>query len=696
MERKHATVIALTFVLVGLMFFSVDTPLVTQQDVDSLIREVPEINEQIADEPVPQEPLRLNVVENSDFEEWDSVNHKPEAWTAQASAYQYADRAYTSVVATGSYAGYIEAQGNDIAFASAYLYSNLGYTTTTLIEPGISLSFSWNTLVNPDIQIGAESFLYLQTDNGAGTAYNFYYYLSSATTGLANTSNYARIMINETVNQWNVFDRNITEDILDVFGSGVLTSESYVRGLWFYANSPVGATGMIQTVFDDIELYNSTYGSWVANGDFESGAGNGWIIYDLDHGYITQSTDHTQGTYSLNVSVPEMRGGSAYARCYQPYPTNYGYPVLYPRMNIIELDWKYNDTVGAGTSQYAYLRFNFYNGTTHYVHFYFGYGDDNLHGINTTTNYYVKMPGFGVRDTWQHSEIDLFEVSNLVGLYNMSIVEISIYAYQGQVDAGVEILVDDFKMMTYPTSDPTFEYVENWGRYNPFTGWGRYSGSGDVTQSTVAHSGTYSANITVENVEDGINRNLLYADIDPALSTDFWWRLEDLQNTGTAYAYINMEFLVSGLNRIIRYVLGSSSTTTLDNSSGSVKYILVDGYNETGAWNHMIRNMTADIEDAFSISAADCSLFYFGVHVYAAAGMRTSLLVDDINFIDAEPPSVDSVLYDATPMYYEDVLVRVSTADLRPGVSTLFVLYTIDSWSSADISIGVYDQGDWY
>lgn len=696
MERKHATVLALTFVLVGLMFFSVDTPLTTQQEVDTVIHEAPEIIEQIAAEPVPQEPLRLNVVENGGYEEWDSGAHSPEAWVAQASAYVKSDSAYTDVVATGTYAGFAESQGNVIAYGSSYLYNSLGYTTTTLIEPGISLSFNWNTLANPDLQLGAETYLYLQTDNGAGTPFNINYYLSSGNTGHTNSSNYGHILINETVNQWNNFDRNVTEDFIDVFGAGSLTSESYVRSIWFYASSPTSATNKIQVVIDDVELNNGTYSGWVTNGNFESGTGNGWQTYSSDAGYIAQSTDSTHGIYSVNASIPSLSGGSAYARCYQWYSTNFGYPVLYPEMNVIELDWKYNDTVGAGLSQYAYLRLNFFNGTTHYVHFYFGYGDDTIHGSNSTTNNYVKMPGFGVRDTWQHSEIDLYEVGIEAGLYNMSIVEVSIYAYQGVVDAGVEILVDDFKMMTYPTSDPTFEYVENWGRYNPFTGWGRFSGSGEVTQSTIAHGGTYSANITVENVEDGLSRNLLYADIDPALSTDFWWRLEDIQDSGTAYAYINIEFLVSGSNRIIRYVLGSSLSTTLSNASETVKYILVDGYNDTGVWYHMARNMTADIENAFSISASDCSLFYIGVHAYAAAGMRTSILVDDLHFKDMTPPTIGSVTPPSSVMYFQNAYVRTIASDVRPGVSEVEVNYTTDDWSSWDIILGTYDIGDWF
>lgn len=675
------------------MMFSVDAPMILNQE-DAIMNTSPQVEEhEISEEPVPLEPLRLNVLENPSFEEWDSVLNKPEGWYAQASAYQFADAAYTDVVATGSYAGLVEAKGSDVGSGSGYLLS-YPMDETTLIEPGISLSFNWNVLANPDLNIGAESFLFIQTDDGVGTAYNFYYYLSTGATGYVNASNNAKIMMNDTINQWNTFDRNITEDFLDVFGAGPLTSESYITRIWFYANSPATAMDKIQAVFDDVVLYNSTFSSWIENADFESGTGAGWNWYHTDSGYVTQSTDRTLDTYSLNVSVPIMRHGSGFATSYISLNAANGYHALYPRMNIIELDWKYNDTVGAGQGQYAYFRLSFYNGTYYFVQFFFGYGTDSIPSTNTTTNFYIKMPGFGVRDTWQHSEIDVFDICNELGLINLTITQVSFYAYQAMTDAGVELLVDNLKMMTYPTSDPTFEHVHNWGRFNPFTGWGRFTGSGVVEQSSEAHGGSYSANITVENGEEGIERNLLYAELDPNLFTDFWWRLEDIQDAGSAYAWIDLEFIASGVSRHTIYVLGKSPSFPLSNST-SHKYLLVDGFNQTGIWTRLYRNITADIENVFSTTPEGWFLFYVGVKMSAGAGMRTSLLVDDLHFIDGEPPSLDASIV-STPMYYEDTHIEIAASDTRPGVSEVMINYTTDGWSSWNAIIALFDVDVWF
>ncbi len=355
-------------------------------------------------------------------------------------------------------------------------------------------------------------------------------------------------------------------------------------------------------------MYNTTYSGWIEDGDFETGTGDAWNWYNLSPAYVTQSTDSTLDTYSLNMSIPNMDNGSAYARTYEIFPSASAYHALYPRMNIIELDWKYNDTVGAGPSQYAYLRLQFTNASTYTVLMYFGYGTDTIPGINSTSTYYISMPGFGSRDVWQHSEVDLYEICNEFNFINLTLRRIDLYIYQGMYDAGVELLVDDFRMMTYPTSDPTFEYVDNWGNYDPFTGWLKYSGTGDISQSTESHGGHYSANITVENAMDGLFRNGLYIDVDSALGTDFWWYLDDIQSTGVAYASIQMEFILSGMNRYIHYVLGKSAAYTTTNDT-SIKYILVDGFNQTGTWTHLTRNITADFEIAFSPSTNDWYMY---------------------------------------------------------------------------------------
>jgi hypothetical protein len=367
-------------------------------------------------------------------------------------------------------------------------------------------------------------------------------------------------------------------------------------------------------------------------------------------------------------------------------------------MTTIQTDWKYNDTVGAGAGQYAYLRLTFQNATEYKVHYYFGIGDDTMHQANDTDtrNYYVKVPGFGIRDTWQTSEFDLYDAISQLGFGNLPLTQLSFYVYEAQPDSTVELLIDNFNILSSPANDPTFEF-ENTPLFDPpFLGWSRsYYTPGAVTSTPDSHSGSSACNITTVGQQAGIYRSSIYAEFDSKLATDFWWRLDHIDTTGIAGTYIQFEFSDTTQFYYIRYMLGKSATYPTTNSS-SIKHVLSENINEIGTWNNLARNITNDFESCFSTSSDSWYLSGISIYAYTAPGLKLSCLFDDIQFADTEPPVVDSVSFDATPMYYEDVNVRVDASDTRPGISTVFVIYTTDGWSSADVAVGVYDPSDWF
>ena len=695
MVRRHAIVIVLSFVLVGMMSFYVDTPIVLKQKVSSENVSSPREAIEMADEPVPQEPLRLNVISNPSFEEWNSLDDVPTDWQVQTSAYQFGDPVYTEEVANGVYAGYVEGQGGFAAYASSYLTTgNIPPSTDDLLEPGLSLSFNWNALAVPDLQLGSNIYLRLITNGGLGYRY-FNYYLCTGTTLFTNDTRNVHIIGNDTINQWNSFDRNITEDFIAAFELPQLTATEYISNLYFYATSPAGATGIVRLVFDDVSLYDGTFTEFLSNGDFETGTGSSWFTYQSTLGYVEQSPDSTVDSYSVNITAPQVSIGSGWARCFRYLsPTGYYY-ALTPGMTMIRTDWKYNDTVGAGAGQYAYLRLTFQNVTQYQVHYYFGIGDDTMHQANDTLNYYVTVPGFGVRDIWQTTEFDLYDAVSQIGLDSLPLTQLSFYVYEAQPSSTVELLIDNFNILSYPANDPTFEF-ENAPTFDPpFLGWSRLYYTPAVTSTPDSHSGSSACNITAVGQEDGIYRDSIYTEFDNKLATDFWWRLDQIDMSGLAGTYIQFKFFDTAQYYYIRYMLGKSTSFPITNST-SIKHVLAENINQIGTWNNLARNITDDFESSFSISSDSWHISGISIYVYTAPGLKLSCLFDDLQFIDTEPPVVDSVVFDATPMYYEDVLVRVSTTDARPGVSTMYVLYSIDSWSSADVSPGVWDQGDWY
>jgi len=699
MEKQHAIVIALAFLFLGMMFTSVDTPFVSQNNVGSEFQESPEIYEQVADEPVPQEPLRLNVLSNPSFEAWDYVNDHPEDWNALTSPLQFGDRAYTEEVANGVYAGYIEGFGGSAAYAQPRIYTRpKAPIVNALLEPGISLSFNWNVLAVPDMQIGSEVYFYLVI-NGDGGSHSLYYYLATGTTHSNISINQVHINLNDTLNQWNNFDRNITEDFIAAFGSGDLTSSDYVSYLYFYATSPTGSTGMVRAVFDDVLLYNSTYTEFLENGDFETGFGSPWFTSQLALGQVEQSSDHTVGSYSVNVTVPHVIQGYGFAQCYRSLSTKQTFYAITPRMSVIQTDWKYNDSVGFGVGQYAYLRVTFHNTSDYFVHYYFGIADDTIYDTNSTGLYYVTVPGFGTRDSWVHSEIDLYDAASQLGLGDLPITQFYFYIYNSRPGASVELLIDNFNLVTYPVGDPGFEYDTPIGVTSPHLGWTASGPTYDVfSKTTDAHGGTYANNMTAFDDQDVyVYREGMGFDFDAGLFTDFWWRLDDVTagDTGYSSSYIQLKFSASGLSRYIRYMLANNEFW-IPADIASTKYFYADGFNQTGVWTRLHRNITADIVTKFSVDPTDWTLEDVQMWTSAGIGLRTSIIFDDMNFIDAIPPIVNSVSFDATPMYYEDGSVRISTTDARPGVSNVFVLYSVDSWSSSEVSVGVYDEGDWY
>jgi len=699
MNKKHAIVIALSFVLVGMMFFPVHVPMALEQQANNLNINPQQEVMQPSDGPVPHEPLRLNVIENPSFEVEDPATSAPDGWVAQSSAYQYSDDMYTGTYKNGNYGGLIEGMGGKTSFANSYIRTTAD-TSTAFMQPGISLSFNWYVIQNNDLSLGSTAHVYIQTTNSTGFNRYMYYYLSHGTQSLANQSNQARFLMNDTIGQWNNFDRNITEDYLAVFGPSDLSDDTYLYRLWFYSASPTTATDTLRYTIDDVLLYNASYSGWLPNGDFELGDGSEWSFYNTAMSYVEQSTESTHGTYSLNISQPVSPSGYGYGRLYMDFPLNGVYLGQEPGMNVISFDWMYNDTFGVGSAQYAYFRLLFQNVSNYYIHLYLGQNGDAITNVNSTNNYHIELPGFGTRETWQHAEFDLYDLLSEFSFLGTHLVEIRFEFTNSYSNAEMEILVDDFKMMTYPAADPGFEYDNYPGAVSPHLGWRGSGSTYDVfSKTTDAHSGNYANNMTTFDGEDAIIwREFLYIEFDSGLFTDFWWRLDDVTAglSGYSMSYIEISFSTPAGNRYIRYMLANNEYWT-PTDIANYKYIYADGFNTTGIWTRMYRNITADIISKFTTTPTDWIINGIRFQMSSEAGMRTSLIFDDINFIDANPPTVDTVTYDSTPMYYEDVLVRVSTTDVRPGVATVFVIYTTDGWSSAiDVSPGVWDQGDWY
>jgi hypothetical protein len=635
------------------------------------------------------DPLKLNVLWNPSFENFE--NGIPSNYIGTTSAHQYANDTYTEHTATGTYAGYLEAQGI-LQGATVSLKHDIPSSPSAVMIPDISLSLNYNTLSNY-VSSNGHAFLEVVTVNSTNHYRYLNYVLSYHSLSLSNNSNYCYYLHNETQNQWNWFDKNLSDDFRDASFLGPLDASRIVVELAFYAISQAGATQKLRLALDDVALSNGTYTDWVENGDFEAGIRQtGWSQFWNNPGaFISQSTESTLGTYSLSLSIPEVLDGSAYGYVQQSFSYPAGYLIESPGSAVVEFDWKYNDAIEAAPWQYCYLRIQLRNTTGAYsLYFYLGSGDDIINsGTNTTAQYHFKLPGFGVRDLWQRAHVDLWDYTQLTGFSNVSIEVMQFYFYDASPGGYLEVLIDDFQLITYPGGDPGFEYDNMPGFTSPHLGW--YAGSsspGAIAKSTDSYSGTYSSNITAVNQEAYVYRDPIHVEIDNTLLTSFWWRLDDVNAGGICIAYIELNFIYSEQEYYIRYLLGNTDTWTPSNSTNS-KYTLADGFNQTGIWTIFTRNLTADIESFFLTSADEWILSGIEFYAYSDNMKRISFLIDDVHFTEGIPPHVSSP-NDVSLAYIDDSqYVNWTFSDTRPG--SYFLLE-----NGTEIDSGSWPEGNFY
>ncbi len=116
------------------------------------------------------------------------------------------------------------------------------------------------------------------------------------------------------------------------------------------------------------------------------------------------------------------------------------------------------------------------------------------------------------------------------------------------------------------------------------------------------------------------------------------------------------------------------------NTSSIVTY-QVTGFNVTDQWHHFSRNMTEDL--SIFTTSEDWRLLSISVIVECGSDERVSLLVDDIHFMDANPPIIHEVDWPGGSVQpNEAVNVEINTTDASPGIGIVNLYYsTGEEWT---------------
>ncbi len=178
MKNKSAIVIALSFVLVGMMFFPVDTPMVFSPE------ETPQVQLPLQEEIVEAEEfdvngnLKSNIKENPSFEDWSG--DMPSGYDYRsASSQRHYEFDYSGPGITGNYGVLMETEASTIHSGSLRVQQQLPVSPSAYIEPGISLTLDWIVLENSAFDSDGIIRIQLYTWDGADKYRNFNYFLST-------------------------------------------------------------------------------------------------------------------------------------------------------------------------------------------------------------------------------------------------------------------------------------------------------------------------------------------------------------------------------------------------------------------------------------------------------------------------------------------------------------------------------------
>ena len=681
MQYKHAIVLLTVIVLLAQGIFVSQTAGPAQSSSQTQLPE-PKGTSQTATLP-GEKPLIANVIQNSGFEDL-SYSGTPVGWNTYGSSYSRQNTSYMGLVHDGAYSGRLEAKGTNTWGGDSQIARSFYSTPRPYLTQGITLDSYSYVVSNPDLLTSGQ--FWMQLDIYAGGNYVQVYYFLSFHNLPSNYTWGAYYLLNSSIGNWNHLQRNVTRDYEAWFGT--VQSTFYLYSVRYYMYSPSQPTGLLETVIDDLSVTNRTSYQFAPNGDFENGNGNYWSTYgQYEPTILSQTSDHTEGSFAFNMSCsatqPNMYG-------YAYLSDNYNYPGAYfgttPGDCIIECDYKYQDTHNGGSDQCVYLYAYFQNRSTSVqAYWYLGTDLDGFPFSNGSNYFYMKANGFGIRGTWNHLFADVGLLFKEKHITNVAITTVSLTLNLGQrANSSVQVLIDDLSMYTYPLGDPGFEQDSNLS-FDPVPSWFvNYGGSPYVSHSSSSRTGNWAANLTAySGVTAGIYRDSWF-EIDPGTFTDFYWRLDVLPPNLYAIAVVTLTFDYSwNLN----YILASVGYS-YGNGSYSACYF-AEGLNETGGWHRLFRNVTADLDAVFGShkwNLTKCELVAYG----GSGGGKISVLFDDMNFIDKQPPMVHTVSRNPlNPMYYNEVQVTIDTTDNMAGIDTIRLYYQEGSnpWTAVDAAL---------
>ena len=648
----------------------------------------------------PSPPDGMEIVKDNYFVdpgfEDDDGSGGPVEFDIEGTSEIHVEPAYQTEVINGSYSAFVSTQGNSFTAPYIYCSRNFNFAPYAYFDQKLQMDFWYNCKSNPEILSGAQIYLRFQIFSiGIGNIYMFYYLSSNSFPFPASNDStyYGYYDLRGSLDTLYHFDRNITHDFVSVFPS-YSPSGAYLREIYFSTSTIIGASGPTQILFDDVNITNAAAYNFVSdNGDFEDGDRDPWFYMHTETGSADFSTtDYSEGTRSFNLTAAssdiesfcEIQMDNDHYLSWR----NGGPKGFYAQQLgdlVISFDWKYTESSGA--VQYAYFLIDMAN-ETYEAHVYYVLCDvsDTLSRFTNVTYSssqirYLAAENFGVRDTWNQFSIDYYELMQSLNLRDLSDYHYKIYTSTSGSNAKVQLLIDNISVVTYPAADPSFENNINWYSDDPIMTWMGNSYAPDrMNTTTDAYSGNYAAKVSSPvGVSSSYIYRDMYLEVTNNLFTDFMWRIDTLTNYGSnAYTTIRLE--IDNARRTVHYVLGRNDAVVFTNSSTNCYYV-VQGFNQTGIWTNLFRNVTNDVYTAFSVN--DWNITRIIPFTYSTGSDVVSVTFDDLYFVrDVAGPDITNLqIAPLAPEYTDSVEVTAEIVDSTSVYSaTLFYRFDSGAW----------------
>ncbi|MCY3413969.1 MAG: hypothetical protein INQ03_20165 [Candidatus Heimdallarchaeota archaeon] len=623
---------------------------------------------------VEYQPLATNVIPNGDFDLYNE-NNEPLYMDEYGSGYRNYTVNYDGDQNSGLYSHKIELQGHQFSASSSFSRYLGSISPSITLDEDIDITFSVK-LSYPSINFG-QTYLRVELYNQVESSYHTIYDYLSYSSLSSSSSNYVYIGNNVTLDTWTTISLDVTQIFIDNFGGSTLANER-LTNIQFYANSYQNAPEITTILFDDITVSNSSAYNYTPEGDFESS------YTTWNYGGITEPSyikvDHPNGETILNMTNKVTDTDSTSNSGISDY--NYNYYDMYfmeENMGTLSFDYKYDNT-SYGGNQYSYFYIGFRNDTFEfYTYYYLARVNYGLSGNSSSSGYrQVTFDYSGKYNSWEHFEIDLYQLLEEYNMSNLGLYYAELYSYTyGAINESSSLYIDNYQLISNPIQDSSFE--ENWmsTKTNPLLTWRRSGSYPNYNISDDSHSGSTGLRISLDASSSTYLYKNILLNIEKNYFTDFWTKLTSSNFESYSYAYIRLYLNDS---HSVYYVSGYDPTYTYTNSS-TVAYYLISEANQENIWINIRRNVYNDLTEAFGIYES-LNRIYIGGDT-SAAGSFTSLF-DDINFIeDRDGPSISGVNIRATTNYNDVVEVEfMINDDLSETLNASLYYHNGISWNS--------------